>query len=277
MTDLRTRILPFLKRRSKRWYTGLAAELATARWRDLVEIGLDPENYGTARMLARDANAPRIMLSPQHSIPSGPFLEGFDATMRRRYVPLNLVPLDGCHINAATARLSRAIKLVDEVPPVRQVVAALARAVHLIATEGSEFDSSYSDPTAPFSVFIGLHHEATRTDALRLAESLVHESMHLQLSLIERFVPLVTGTADCRYSPWQARLRPTQGLLHGLYVFRVIQEFLAALPTDQLDAEMRAHIQGRIDTIECECRQLDGLDKSQDLTDDGSAFVSSLL
>jgi HEXXH motif-containing protein len=63
----------------------------------------------------------------------------------------------------------------------------------------------------------------------RLAESIIHEAMHLQLTLIESIVPLINSTTQTAFSPWKQSERPVQGLLHALYVFAVISEALNSL------------------------------------------------
>ena len=66
-------------------------------------------------------------------------------------------------------------------------------------------------------------------DALRVAESLVHEAMHLQLTLIERLLPLVEESDQTYFSPWKGTQRPPRGVLHALYVFRVLDSFFERL------------------------------------------------
>ena len=64
---------------------------------------------------------------------------------------------------------------------------------------------------------------------LRLAESLIHEAMHLQLTFIESVVPLVNATEGTAFSPWKGEDRPVQGVFHALYVFAVIREAFSTL------------------------------------------------
>src|SRR6185436_6158748 len=46
------------------WLPGLATGLADRGWKDLYhDIGLTPSDYGTARVMARDSNAPRKIVS----------------------------------------------------------------------------------------------------------------------------------------------------------------------------------------------------------------------
>ncbi len=100
----------------------------------------------------------------------------------------------------------------------------LVRAVHLIASVGEDYDSSHSDPAILFSIFISVPSLPGRRSLLRVAEGLVHETMHLQLSLFETICPLVDGSVDWGlYSPWKQKKRQTRGIMHGLYVFGVLK------------------------------------------------------
>ena len=49
--------------------------------------------------------------------------------------------------------------------------------------------------------------------------------MHLQLSLVERVVPLVLSQRKMYYSPWRDEVRNSEGILQALYVFGVIRLF----------------------------------------------------
>ena len=82
---------------------------------------------------------------------------------------------------------------------------------------GAEYDVSHSDPAVPFSIFLSVP-PAGQTGRLRLAESIIHECMHLQLSIVEKALPLID-------EPHAMYCRPASGVLHGLYVFSVIYQF----------------------------------------------------
>jgi HEXXH motif-containing protein len=86
------------------------------------------------------------------------------------------------------------------------------------------YDVSHSDPELPFCIFISLPQPGEADAALRVAEAILHESMHLQLTMIELCVPLIARDLLGGYSPWKHEVRPVSGLLHGLYVFAVIHQ-----------------------------------------------------
>ena len=58
-----------------------------------------------------------------------------------------------------------------------------------------------------------------------MTEALVHETMHLQLSLLERRIPLVESDRpeSVAFSPWRNSERNVQGVLHALHVFVIVR------------------------------------------------------
>jgi len=157
--------------------------------------------------------------------------------------------------------------------PVKQLI----RSVHCIKALGPGYDCSHSEPSLPFSVFVSIPY-AEPDGELRLAESLLHEAMHLQLTLIERQVSLAYPDAEHGYSPWQQRQRPLLGLVHGLYVFAVIHGWLTALTADKMtSAADRSYAQRRLSDINQEIAQVTALAHSTGLTPFGQVFVAGLL
>jgi HEXXH motif-containing protein len=156
-------------------------------------------------------------------------------------------------------------------------VAALVRVVHILEAPGFGHDVSYSDPQLPFSVFVSVPvHEIDA--GLRVAESILHEAMHLQLTLIELAEPLVAEQVTVGFSPWQQQDRPVGGLLHGLYVFRVIYEFLGCLfMCRALSDESHRYISKRRDQIADEIAQVRGLAGAEGLTERGRRLSRYLL
>ena len=53
--------------------------------------------------------------------------------------------------------------------------------------------------------------------------------MHLQLTLIEQATPLVYPSDAQYFSPWKGAYRSPQGVVHALYVFRAIAQYLERL------------------------------------------------
>ena len=133
---------------------------------------------------------------------------------------------------ASDDETSEAIGLVkcaitDVIEPfqfLRAAVSELAWRCHIILAKNDDYDMSFSDPGIPFSIFISVPGRYERTSVLRVAENLIHETMHLHLSLFESLSPLVNVESTwSMYSPWKHQNRPAQGILHGLYVFSVLR------------------------------------------------------
>src|SRR5207249_726495 len=99
---------------------------------------------------------------------------------------------------------------LKRVPTLLPTVLSLVRALHLVIPDDDDIDVSFSEPNLPFSVFVSVPHRGARTDALRVAEAIVHEAMHLHLTLIERVVPLVRSSGRRFFSPWRGEYRTAQ-------------------------------------------------------------------
>ena len=269
-----------------RWFEGLAASLARSRWRAVAgATGLDRATYGTSRHLGGDPSLPRPVLAeiglPRAFRETAPVVvERLVGPAFQRYQDLGL----DFHADPAadaerfTARLGEAFARIAQVPSLAAAVGRLLAVLHVVRPEGPDYDVSYSDPLLPFSIFVGIGGSDQPNGDLRLAEGIVHECMHLQLTLVEETVPMVAGSDGRHHSPWQGTMRPVQGILHGLYVFRVIQDFFEALiregrpPTDERDYLLR-----RLATIRKEAEAVNSVARSNELTPAGKRLVGTLL
>lgn len=269
------------------WFPGLTTDLADIAWRKLgSELCLTWASYGTARMLRRDPTAPRSVVA-SFDVPSlnGPV---------RDVIPVELLPEDlACQCAGPDIRFFRAeemlgtcvsvyveeaLKILDTVPTVLPTVCSLIRALHLIDPGDDEVDISFSDPGLPFSAFVSVSGPSAVAGALRVAEALLHEAMHLQLTLAEAVVPLVTVTERTYFSPWRNEYRTALGVLHALYVFRVIDAFLGAASCEgPALAPSRRHARERRATIARQVREIRAFRECADLTAEGAAFVDRLL
>jgi HEXXH motif-containing protein len=124
--------------------------------------------------------------------------------------------------------IQAATDLIANVHGLREAIGAVVKSIHLLVAE-PEYDISYSSPAIPFSIFVSVPRADERNAVVRLAEAIIHEAMHLQLTLIEAIVPLISGSPTTAFSPWKHEDRPIQGVLHGLYVFGVIFQALGSL------------------------------------------------
>jgi len=273
-----------LRRPGPFWFDNLGPVLAKYRWvRFQAECDLDKSNYGTARVLDRNPHAERNVIGhlrgPATETQDRIMVECLRSDITKRYRDFGLefyspVEIVGSNLFRI---LDRAIQIIANVPGAALAVSAVLSVVHILKPNSPEYDISYSEPTLPFSIFVGIDTRLGVNPHLRLAESILHECMHLQLTLIEERAPLIATDSEHHFSPWRQTLRPTHGVLHALYVFRVIQEFFNALLVSvSLCEDEHLHIQRRLKDIEIEVGQTGDLSSSRDLTPAGRALVERL-
>jgi HEXXH motif-containing protein len=226
-------MLPEYVNDSRLWFPGLAGYLMT----DLVSMDHERraliDHYGTQRWLAGDADASVVGMGTVRLGQHLSIIELLPASTINSFSDLTFADERCSH---AGARLQEAAEVLDNVNTLADAVGCLARSIHLLKAP-RDHDISHSTPDLPFSVFVSIPEPTERDASLRVAESLIHESMHLQLTLLDIVEPLVGTSGTCGYSPWKQEIRPVEGLLHGIYVFAVIHQALGILaevqPTSQ--------------------------------------------
>lgn len=288
MDDLATRTRAALFDRGTRpWLPELTPNLAGTGWARLDrEFGLTPSSYATSRLLRGDSEAARNV--PQFVRVEGPCDEPSDAIL------IELIPDDlakqllaeGLRFYDAgeiagpslSGCIAETLSILNLIPTLSQTVRTLVSSLHLIVPPDDEVDVSFSEPQFPFSVFVSAPQRRLETDALRVAEGLLHEAMHLQLTLIESVVPLVAHSASTHFSPWKKEYRPAHGVLHALYVFRVIDAFLRS-PAFGANAPItwQRYADTRCAAIAGQVSEVAEFHRCPDLTPDGAMFVRRLL
>ena len=269
------------------WTGGLPEALRQVGTAELLNpCGLAFESYGTARMMARSADEVRQAIGavrpPRGETGGVVLLECLPSRARAglEAAGLSLRDVDRSTVSASIDALTRARRFVRAVwPELSSSIQRLVRCVHLIEAPSPDFDCSYSRPDLPFSVFLSVPDRQARARIERLAEALVHETMHLQLSLVERRIPLIeparAGTSAS--SPWRGGERPVRGVLHALYVFVVVQKLwrrACRRPPCGLD---RQFAQARVRAIRREVREAQHLATSRELSREGRQLVRNLL
>jgi hypothetical protein len=251
-----------------------------------LHTGITMPNYGTARVVAGDARAPRhalaclsIRLGAHGVAPNmlAEYLVG-DVACRYQEVGLAFYTPDAIASIPVLNCLQEAIDILAILPTLHHTVAKLVRVCHLIQPEDDDYDVSYSDPQVPFSIFVSVPQRHGPNDALRVAESIVHEAMHLQLTLIEQATPLVYPSDAQYFSPWKGAYRSPQGVVHALYVFRVIDQCLErwlAVPGWSLSNV--DHMSHRRRDIASQVREIETFKDSPALTALGARFVQRFL
>ena len=260
------------------WLPGAAAPLSARAWKAFACHGFLPGNYGTHRWLLRDATAERTLLA---ELDLGVFgvcgIETLPTTSRDRYEELGLVMPVPTSPDFAVDAAESALASIALVPDLYATVAPYMRAFHLLEAPHAEIDVSHSDPEVPFSIFASIP-PAGDTRKWRLAESIVHECMHLHLSMIEAVLPLVDDEHACAFSPWRQCARPLRGVLHGLYVSSVIDAYYRVLRTERLIGVEDASITGkRRSAIAHEVSAVVDLAGARGLTEPGRVLARNLL
>jgi hypothetical protein len=215
----------FLPLGGQLWFPGLADGLV----KDFESGGefqrLAQARYGTERWLARSPASP---LFESGSCRLGRFsitVERLTDATTAKFEGLTFVKdVSG----SVLEQLQDGADALGAVQGLADSVGLLVKVLHPLSGPIG-YDISHSQPDLPFSAFISVPQPSETSKSIRVAESLLHESMHLQLSLIDSIEPLVFSNHLEAYSPWKREARPILGLLHGLYVFAVIHQFLGTL------------------------------------------------
>lgn len=162
-------------------------------------------------------------------------------------------------------------------PEFERLVRQLVRDIHPLAAEPG-YDVSHSQPRWREAIFVSCPERGDDVGALRLAESVVHEAMHLHLTNEEERAPLVAAPWETAHSPWRDTERPVRGVMHGLFVFACIHRILRTLAVAApLDDDVRRHVGDRLRTITEEMELVDLGELSRSLTPRGQASVASWL
>lgn len=139
---------------------------------------------------------------------------------------LDLLTESEIEADGALMKFKKAISILHLIEPAYDSITDLVRSIHILKQPDAEIDVSYSHPQIPFSIFVSVCADDSTISNLRVVESILHEAMHLKLTLIENIVPLIKqDSCLLSYSPWRDEHRPTRGVLHGMFVFKVIKDF----------------------------------------------------
>ena len=268
------------------WFPELTTGLVKSEWQNLSHhTGLSPENYATARAMGRNPCIPRRIVArlPMFSDRDNPHrdlqVEILDSEFAYCYEEAGIRFYTALEIDATNIlpQLREAITILNPIPTLFATVAALVRSIHVLDPVDDAYDISFSEPNIPFSIFVSVPQSNRVTNPLRIAEAIIHEAMHLQLTLIERYVPLVIKTQKKIFSPWRGEYRSIRGVLHALYVFRVIDRFLECLSAMKgYPHEEVKYIQGRRDEIDEQINKIRTLSGHPELTMVGACFVDRL-
>ena len=268
--DLRSRITKELcDEVAQPWFPQLAEHLVGAAWSSLyAEIRLTKKNYSTNRMIEKSVRAPRSILATldfnglERQASEQIYLEKLPSNIEANFETLGLcfAAADDQAIEYQLSELKLAFDLIANVPSLYRTIIRLVRSVHILDSGSDQHDVSFSDPSIPFSIFISIPSMHQLNSSIRIAEAIVHEAMHLQLTLIDRLNSLVVDDEKKMFSPWKGEDRRPSGILHALYVFSVIYISLPLLlPANDIFISLRqSEIKNQVQQINS-FRLFDGL------------------
>jgi HEXXH motif-containing protein len=152
--------------------------------------------------------------------------------------------------------LQQAGVFIALVPSLAATAASVVRRVHLLRAAPG-YDLSHSEPQWRTRVFVSVPERSDDIGALRLAESVLHEAMHLRLTNRENKKPLVRELQKRIKSPWRSDLRSYQGVLHGLFVFTCLLTYYQIIASKLTSIDLITHQRMRVGEIKGEIGSLD--------------------
>ncbi|MCU1329118.1 MAG: hypothetical protein JWN34_4488 [Bryobacterales bacterium] len=258
----------------------LTAALRAVGERGLCDLhALTRETYSTQRFLFRlHDNAEAVLRTVP--VAGGKLLvvEAPTAELVHYSADLGLTLASSADATRATDLVAEALStVVEPVPCLWSAVSELAWRCHIVLALNADYDVSFSHPAIPFSVFVSVPDRDVPNSVLRVAESLIHETMHLQLTLFESLCPLTNADAVwSTYSPWKQQQRPAQGVLHGLYVFSVLRWLWLRVSQESRCRKEREFALRRVLQIDEEISTARALAQSPALTEAGKHFLRNL-
>jgi len=232
------------------WFPSLTSELvADFISRNQVEPSL-VEQYGTSRWLAGNTKPP----APDGGdIRVGSHVAKIEYLSSGTAAAFEGLRFSDRHHPPVRERIQAAADVLTHIPSLAESIGSVVRVIHPVCSPRG-YDVSHSTPELPFSIFLSIPENDEMNATLRVAEALIHESMHLQLTLLDCIEPLALDGLASGYSPWKDEVRPVTGLLHGLYVFAVIHQALGILSSGR--GEWHQYCRKRSSEIELEIASL---------------------
>jgi len=261
------------------WWPGLAEKLVKDKWDFLCEYGITEKNYSTDFFLNTADSSNKKITHISTTLNDGSLFFRtieFLANSSRKKLSQNGLEFYS-NQEFLQLRLEEIIFLAFEkiriIPSLYESTKLLAKNIVILKPEDNFSDTSYSSPEIPFTIFISIPNDRVENIEIRIAESIIHECMHLQLTLLEDRIPLVISATERHFSPWKAEWRNSSGILHALYVFSVILHWVKAFPLNDKDIR---YINLRVKQILSQVSQIEEIKNSNDLTPLAQAIVQYL-
>ena len=277
------KINAFLEEPFPLWESDLTTDLVAAQWESFREYRICPENYSTAKGLYwyRKLAMPEMSLIMGTDASDGIQLEMPQEILSNFYEETGLepIPIDSFDVVNIPQKLKNALALLGQVPGMINCLTKLVKAIQVLRQDDPEIDTSHSDPQIPFSIFVSVCEDNSLISNLRVAESILHEAMHLKLTLIEKHIDLIVpDTQETFYSPWRDEQRPVRGVLHGLFVFSAVSQFYSSVKSEFVaDNETSRFIKFRSNEINNEIKAIADFNNNPGLTLEGSALAETLI
>jgi HEXXH motif-containing protein len=176
--------------------------------------------------------------------------------------------------DADSGLFAEAAEAIAWVPSVAAIVATRVAAVHLLQAEPG-YDVSHSEPRWGDRIFVSVPDRGDEFGALRLAEGIIHETLHLHLTELESITPLVRDQTGSLASPWRPEPRSFGGVLHGAFVFVGLKAYFDAV-TALSGSVAGRHLDQRRTEIAEELSQVNLAALTAGLTEPGAALLSQL-
>ena len=238
------------------------------------------QSYSTSRFL--DGSSPDILYTigfSEYAVDSAVSVEWLPPVLAARWRNVGLRLASEADMSDMDFRqiLASSLNLIGMDNPLKGTVAGLCRSLHVLTASARGFDVSYSEPSLPLSIFVSCPLPTERNRVERLAENVVHEALHLQLSLVECVQPLVIDGPDDEpvFSPWKDEWRTVRGLVHAVYVFGNLRSFWKDVASKR--PEYSSFAQARIQTIDTEMARAAHLARNRSLTTAGRRLATSFL
>ncbi|MDP9645454.1 aKG-HExxH-type peptide beta-hydroxylase [Paraburkholderia caledonica] len=273
MNDLTASVLDRITDPSVRlWWPGLASRLVN----DLSQKHrFNLASYSTSAWITQGTISPQRLFAIRNTclIRTQAVVEVLSPALQQRYgIPdCRFWKVDELEQGAALELLASSLDEIAAMPELSDTVGQLAHRIHLLMPHDDAYDVNFSEPELPLSIFVSIPQQPREHMRWRVAEAIVHEAGHLQLSLVERVVPLIASPQAQYYSPWRKTARPVGGVLHGLYVFGMIAEWMAR------SSAPPSHVRRRLADIDQEAREIADFAEASGLTAIGAALARNIL
>lgn len=264
---------------SELWFPAITDKLvASAIERKLKPIGLSTRSYSTSRVVAKSGALPRVAVFTRGISGKTIVVEDLERDIKDYYEICGLTFLSAGEIDEATQMtIGDALTLLGNISTIGTTLASLVKSMHLLRSQDPSIDVSHSDPNVPFSIFLSTPPLQAKSRTIRVAESIVHESMHLNLTLIDDLRPLTIQSDNLIHSPWRMEPRPPLGVLHGMYVFTVVAQVLQIVrDRTSTTGELGAYLSRRLSDIAGELAAAGRSLQKEYLTETGRLLLSRL-